>query len=176
MHGGTGGKVAAPVWTRFMESAAPLQRAINIKKGKRWEINVPDYSIEPIEDERPQERDSEENAIIAEHEAPIANEQANQLQYAYAGQSMNTGVVVFRPDSALSSRSQDQVNAGQRAMETSVCADSGLPASEYCQVTVARRVDDSIASRICGRHRAPAGEPLTEAQWSYQISSASGTP
>ena len=157
MHGGTGGKVAAPLWARFMDTAAPLQRKINARRGRHWNIHLVKYEVEPVEDQK----SPISKPQLAQSDA-IGSSDLDGSRYWTASppQMVGSGDVAIRYSGLLTSGTFFQSvpsNAGEGAP---VCADSGGLAGEFCPVTVMRnlRPEEEERSRICRRHRAPPGE------------------
>ena len=161
MHGGTGGRIAAPIWARFMDVAAGLQKQINRKHGRRWEIPVLDYQVEPVELKI---ADADNGSDWAEDvSASPSPESATYYQYVVAAPSAQTGDLLY-PPTQFSERNiprETPTALNDPPVDILICADSGQRAGDYCLVTVTQRVAASAESRlrICRKHRAPAGEP-----------------
>ncbi len=160
MHGGTGGRIAAPVWARFMHVASGLQKKINQKHARRWEIPVLDYQVNPIE-EKIADSDVVTGSTL-DQAAADSVETATYNQYMIPPPGVQTGDLVYAnyPTERFIPKETPAVT-NDPPVEALVCADSGQFAGDYCPVMVAHRVSTSAESRmrVCRRHKAPRGEP-----------------
>jgi len=160
MHGGTGGRIAAPVWARFMHVAASLQKKINQKHGRRWEIPVLDYQMDPIEEEIA-DTDGVSNYAL-DQSAADSMETATYNQYMIPPPGAQTGDLVYATNpTERSIPRQSLAVSNEPLVEAPVCADTGQLGGDYCPVTVTHRISVSAESRmrVCRRHKAPTGEP-----------------
>jgi membrane peptidoglycan carboxypeptidase len=157
MHGGTGGKIAAPLWARFMDTASPLQRKINAGRGKRWSIHLVKYEVEPVEEPKnpiPEPQLAQSDALGA------SDMDGGIYRMASPPRMVRSGDVAIRYSGLLASRTFFQPAHSSAGEGVPVCADSGGLAGEYCPVTVMRNLTAAEEERthICRRHRAPPGE------------------
>ena len=162
MHGATGGRLAAPLWARFMTVAAPLQKQINQKHGKRFNITLLKYEMKPIEAEQQEEEQSQaEIAQLYAAELTVQSETYAQ-HWTPTPPAVNTGDVVYAPQDAFRAVSASPTASSspprEERAEVAVCADTGNLAGPSCALTVIRRMSPAAEARLdaCRGHRARA--------------------
>jgi penicillin-binding protein 1A len=172
MHGATGGRVAAPIWARFMKSAVPLQRKVNRARGLTlWGIRhlpppKPVMEVELADSAQGQDAGgpSAENAWMRDLYRYQGSSGGSTRDYNYSSQRATWEAPQERwsgqqADYGLREARAGSVVAEPEAELVSVCADSGRLATDWCPTTVLLNVTAGRApTNYCRIHHAPQGE------------------
>jgi penicillin-binding protein 1A len=171
MHGATGGRVATPIWARFMRAAVPLQQKANKARGiHAWSIKVlppprPETSIDLTEYDNGSGAQSNDNAWMndldrwSNHSDGYGSQQAGwdtrRYMYMPPARPADQGLEPYRAEhygeGSLMADSSDYL--------VTICADSGRLATDWCPTTVLLNTTAGRApTSMCRMHRGPSDD------------------
>jgi penicillin-binding protein 1A len=173
MPGATGGKLCAPIWRNFMQKAVDLEHEATQREARRKAEETPPPRKTPEEKAAEQAQSQSEppangtdNATQSPSETepgaveppPLPPVPSEPIPPSGPGRSQPSAERSHSATRTEQPPAPARPDPGSEIVRVRLCAETGMLATLYCNVTIERNMPRRDVPPVCRKHRPPPGE------------------